>query len=106
MTPVILFDDCREDCMVSLKSTATAHVGPCQVQPVGIGPNLSCGMESFFLSSFSVRCGMSASLISLAPELVCMIVKELPIENARDLLASCQKIHDNGHYAFTKKCFH
>jgi hypothetical protein len=30
---------------------------------------------------------MSASLISLAPELVCMIVKELPIENARDLLA-------------------
>jgi hypothetical protein len=49
---------------------------------------------------------MSASLISLAPELVCMIVKELPIENARDLLASCQKIHDNGHYAFTEKCFH
>jgi hypothetical protein len=35
-----------------------------------------------------------------------MIVKELPIENARDLLASCKKIHDNGQYAFTEKCFH
>jgi hypothetical protein len=35
-----------------------------------------------------------------------MIVKELPIENACDLLASCKKIHNNGQYAFTKKCFH
>jgi hypothetical protein len=49
---------------------------------------------------------MSTSLISLAPELVYIIVKELPIKNARDLLASCKKIHDNGQYAFTKKCFH
>jgi hypothetical protein len=35
-----------------------------------------------------------------------MIVKELPIENARDLLVSCKKIHDDGQYAFTEKCFH
>jgi hypothetical protein len=38
---------------------------------------------------------MSISLISLALELVYIIVKELPIENARDLLASYKKIYNS-----------
>jgi hypothetical protein len=49
---------------------------------------------------------MSVSLISLALELVCIIVKKLPIKNACDLLTSYKKIHNNSQYAFTKKCFY
>jgi hypothetical protein len=49
---------------------------------------------------------MSASLISLAPELVCSIVQELPVKYARNLLESCKTIYWNGKYAFDEKCFH
>ncbi|PVH68773.1 hypothetical protein DL98DRAFT_205456 [Cadophora sp. DSE1049] len=48
---------------------------------------------------------MPLSLISLPPELLCNILKKLPIEHGRDLLASCREIHHNGKHAFDQKCF-
>ena len=49
---------------------------------------------------------MGASLLSLSPELVCRVIKDLPIEDARNLLSSCRQIQSNGKYAFDEKCFH
>lgn len=48
---------------------------------------------------------MPPSLISLPPELLCNILKKLPIDHGRDLLASCREIYDNGKHAFDQKCF-
>jgi hypothetical protein len=39
------------------------------------------------------------TLVSLSPELLCKVVKELPIDNAHELLASCRHIYDNGKFA-------
>jgi hypothetical protein len=49
---------------------------------------------------------MCSSLLSLSPEPVCRVIKDLPIEDARNLLSSCRQIHSNGKYAFDEKCFH
>src|SRR6266536_5531263 len=48
---------------------------------------------------------MHASLLSLSPELVCEVIKDLPIEDARNFLSSCRHIYHNGKYAFDKICF-
>ncbi len=48
---------------------------------------------------------MPPSLISLPPELLCDILKKLPIEYGRELLASCREIYNNGKHAFDQKCF-
>jgi hypothetical protein len=48
---------------------------------------------------------MTSSLLSLSPELVCRIIKDLPIEDARNFLWSCRQIHSNSKYAFDEKCF-
>jgi hypothetical protein len=48
---------------------------------------------------------MPPSLISLPPELLCDILRKLPIEEARNLLLSCREIYDNGKHAFDQKCF-
>ncbi|PVH69639.1 hypothetical protein DL98DRAFT_598491 [Cadophora sp. DSE1049] len=45
------------------------------------------------------------SLVTLAPEIVCHIIKELPIDDGRIFLGSCKKIYNNGIYAFDEKCF-
>lgn len=49
---------------------------------------------------------MSSSLLSLTPELVYRIIKDLPIEDALNFLLSCRQIYSNGKYAFDEKCFH
>ena len=36
---------------------------------------------------------------------VCKIVKKLPIDNARELLASCRHIYDNGKFDLNQKCY-
>jgi hypothetical protein len=48
---------------------------------------------------------MSFCLVTLTPEIVCHIIKELPIEYACNLLASSKKLYNNRKYAFDKKCF-
>jgi hypothetical protein len=48
---------------------------------------------------------MSSPLVTLAPEIVCYIIKELPIKDGRIFLESCKKIYNNGIYAFDEKCF-
>jgi hypothetical protein len=45
------------------------------------------------------------SLVSLSPELLCKIVKELPIDNACELLASCRHIYVIGKPASNQKCY-
>ncbi|KAH7418696.1 hypothetical protein BKA64DRAFT_635813 [Cadophora sp. MPI-SDFR-AT-0126] len=45
------------------------------------------------------------SLVTLAPEIVCHIIRELPIDDSRKFLESCKKICENGMYVFDKKCF-
>jgi hypothetical protein len=49
---------------------------------------------------------MFISLIFLALKLIYIIVKELPVKNACDLLASCKKNYNYSLYAFIKKCFY
>ncbi|MAD85063.1 MAG: hypothetical protein CL912_19055 [Deltaproteobacteria bacterium] len=48
---------------------------------------------------------MSSPLVTLAPEIVCHIIKELPIEDGRIFLESCKNVYNNGIYAFDEKCF-
>jgi hypothetical protein len=48
---------------------------------------------------------MCSSLLSLTPELVCRVIKDLPIEDAYNFLLSCRQIYSNGKYAFDEKCF-
>lgn len=48
---------------------------------------------------------MSSPLITLTPEIICHIIKELLIKDGRIFLESCKKIYNNRIYAFDKKCF-
>ncbi|KAH8650273.1 hypothetical protein BGZ60DRAFT_534372 [Tricladium varicosporioides] len=48
---------------------------------------------------------MSHTLVTLAPEVICHIIKELPIKDSRIFLESCKKLYNNGIYAFDQKCF-
>jgi hypothetical protein len=48
---------------------------------------------------------MSSPLVTLTPELVCHIIKELPIKDGRIFLESYKEIYNNRIYAFNKKCF-
>jgi hypothetical protein len=48
---------------------------------------------------------MPPSLLSLSSELVCRVVTDLLIEDARSFLSCCRTIYDNGKHAFDKKCF-
>jgi hypothetical protein len=48
---------------------------------------------------------MSPSLLSLLSELVCRVVKDLIIKDARSFLLCCCTIYDNSKYAFKKRCF-
>ena len=48
---------------------------------------------------------MPYSLLSLSPELVCRVVKDLPIEDARGFLSCCHTIYNNNKHAFNKKYF-
>lgn len=48
---------------------------------------------------------MPPPLVSLPPELLCDILRKLPIEDGRNLLLSCREICDNGKHAFDQKCF-
>jgi hypothetical protein len=48
---------------------------------------------------------MSSPLVTLTPELICHIIKELPIKDGRIFLESCKEIYNNGIYAFDEKCF-
>jgi hypothetical protein len=45
------------------------------------------------------------SLLSLPSEIVCELIKDLPIEDALNLLKSCRKNYHDGKYAFDKRCF-
>ena len=45
------------------------------------------------------------SLVSLSLELFCKVVDELPIDNTRELLASCRHMYDSGKFAFNQKCY-
>ncbi len=49
---------------------------------------------------------MPSSLLSLSPKLVYKVIKDLPIEDARNFLSSCHQIYSDSKYAFDKKCFH
>jgi hypothetical protein len=44
-------------------------------------------------------------LLSLLSEIVCKLIKDLPIEDALNLLKSCCKNYYDGKYAFNKRCF-
>jgi hypothetical protein len=48
---------------------------------------------------------MSSPLAILTPEIVCHIIKELPIKDGREFLKCCKDIYNNGIYAFDEKCF-
>jgi len=48
---------------------------------------------------------MSSYLVTLTPEIICYIIKELPIEDGWIFLESYKKIYNNGIYAFNKKYF-
>jgi hypothetical protein len=45
-------------------------------------------------------------LLSLSSEIVCELIKDLPIKDAFNLLKSCRKNYHDGKYAFDKRCFH
>jgi hypothetical protein len=44
-------------------------------------------------------------LISLPPELLCDILRKLPIKKDYNLLLSYREIYDNSKYTFDQKCF-
>jgi hypothetical protein len=48
---------------------------------------------------------MSSPLVTLIPELVYYIIKELFIKDSRIFLESYKEIYNNKIYAFNKKCF-
>jgi hypothetical protein len=49
---------------------------------------------------------MYSFLLSLLPELVYRVIKDLLIKDARNFLSSCRQIYSNGKYTFNKKCFY
>ena len=44
-------------------------------------------------------------LLSLPSEIVCELIKDLPIEDAFNLIRSYRKNYHDGKYAFDKRCF-
>jgi hypothetical protein len=72
---------------------------------IAIFPLYSIEKSALILTHFRIILIFS-SLLSLIPELVYRVIKDLPIKDIFNFLLSYRQIYSNSKYTFNKKCFY